>query len=141
MTKKIFWVHDKSLSVEHIFLQNLDAQSKAIFIWDDDYFQSRAYSLKRLVFIYESICQMPIEIIKGNIFEIMQSYAPEKITIAFTADTKIKEIIKHLTKLYEIEVIKPKNFVDISDNYQFERFFQYWSKAKKSAFFKNGVRL
>ena len=93
---------------------------------------------KRLVFIYETLCQMPVEIIKGDIFDIMKSFAPAKIKTFFTSDSKIQEIIQQLSQIYEVEVIRPEPFVQIANHDQFKRFFNYWNKAKKTAFLKNG---
>jgi hypothetical protein len=103
MVEDIIWVHDKALKNDT--LQGLDDQTKVIFIWDDHCFQNRTYSLKRLVFIYETLCQMPVEIIRGDTFEVMCSLAPKKVRTFFTADTKIKELTRQLSEDYDIEVI------------------------------------
>lgn len=136
MTKAIIWIHDKALN--SFLVQDQDDESQAIFIWDEQYFKDRSYSLKRLVFIYETVCQLPVEVIKGSTMEIMQCLSPEKITTHYTVDTKIKEIIQDLAKNFNIEVVKPQPFVKIPDKQVFKRFFQYWNKAKKTAFLKNG---
>jgi len=136
MAKVIIWIHDKALN--HLFLQALDDHTRAVFVWDNQYFQDRSYSLKRLVFIYETLCQMPVDVIKGDTLEVMRSLAPNEVRTWFTADTKIKEIARLLSKNCNVEVIKPQPFAQISEAYEFARFFKYWNKAKKTAFLKNG---
>ena len=136
MVEEIIWVHDKMLNNSN--LQGLDDQTKVIFVWDDHYFRNRSYSLKRLVFIYETLCQMPVEIIRGDIFEVMCSLAPKKVRTFFTADTKIKELTQQLSEDYDIEVINPHPFVQVPGRYEFKRFFKYWNKAKKTAFLRDG---
>lgn len=143
MVDNIIWVHEKALNKTQLALLAADKQSRAVFIWDNHYFQERSYSLKRLVFIYETLCQMPVEIINGNIIDVINSFAVNaniKITTSFTADTKINSIIKKLSESYDIEIIKPESFVQVSEDYSFKRFFNYWNKAQKSAFLINGGR-
>jgi hypothetical protein len=137
VAREIIWVHDKALN--HSSLQALGANTRAIFIWDDEYFQNRLYSLKRLVFIYETLCQMPVEIIKGDTLKVIRFLAPDKVKTWFTADTKIKKITQLLAKNYKVEVIKPQPFAQILESYEFKRFFKYWNEAKKTAFLKNGT--
>ncbi len=137
VAKEIIWLHDKALN--GFLLQELNDRVQPIFVWDEQYFKHRCYSLKRLVFIYETLCQMPVDVIKGDTIEIMRSFLPAKITTLYTADTKIKEIIKRLRKNFDVEVVKSQPFVKIPDEYEFKRFYKYWDKAKKTAFLKDGV--
>ncbi|MDX2165164.1 MAG: hypothetical protein SFW07_07095 [Gammaproteobacteria bacterium] len=136
MAREIIWIHDKALN--SFLVQAINDKAKAIFVWDDEYFKTRSYSLKRLVFIYETLCQMPVDVIKGQTIEIIRSLSPSKITTLYVADTKIKEIIQHLTKNFDVEVVRSHPFVKIPDGYEFRRFFKYWDKAKKTAFLRNG---
>ncbi len=131
MTNEIFWIHDKALT-------NPPKGGHPIFVWDDGYFQNRAYSLKRLVFIYETLCQMQVDIIKGDLMTVMAVYAPQKITTCFTADTMIKQQIEKLSALYKLEVTPPFPFVQLPEPTNFTRFFKYWNKAQKTAFMVNG---
>lgn len=135
---EIIWIHDKALKKNYIKLKFLTDETKVIFIWDDNYFRKRFYSLKRLVFIYETLCQMSITIIYGDIFQVLSRFSPAKVRTFFTTDTKINEIILSLRKNYEVEVIPPKPFVQIPSSCGFKRFFNYWGEAKMSAFIKDG---
>ena len=135
MTKEIVWVHEKALN--NSLLGNPKNNKLALFIWDNSYFKNRAYTFKRLVFIYETLCQMPVEILKGNTIDVIKSFSPSNIKTQFTVDTKIREIIQHLSKDHNIEVIKPVSFVEIPDDLEFKRFFKYWNKAKKTAFLQS----
>lgn len=138
MLRELIWVHDKALNKELIVQQNPDEQSRALFIWDDNYFQNSAYSLKRLIFIYETLCQMPLTIVKADTFDLIKSLAPAKIKTFYTADTSIKQMIDKLSSIYEVEIIKPKSFVSITSSHEFKRFFTYWNSAKNTAFLMDG---
>ncbi|MCH2209129.1 MAG: hypothetical protein MK132_25140 [Lentisphaerales bacterium] len=137
MTKDIFWIHDKSLNMK--ILDNLNPQIRPVFIWDDMYFKRRGYSLKRLVFIYESLCALPVEIIRGDIIEILLVLNPKKIKALYSVDSEIVNLTSRISEKLNVELIKPKKFVQVSDKFNFKRFFNYWNKAKKTAFLNNGL--
>lgn len=139
MSKEIIWVHEKALNSN--LLADIDDNKKALFIWDNSYFQSRSYTLKRLVFIYETLCQLPVEIIQGDTQDIIDSFLPTTVQTQFTTDTKIKEIIQSLSIRYKVEIFQPDPFAEIPEGYDPTRFFKYWNTAKKTAFLKNGGKV
>lgn len=126
--------HEKALNKNFPGSHQISVATKRLFIWDDQYFKRRGYSLKRLVFIYETLCQMQIDIIHGDTFEVIQLLSPVQITTFFTTDLQIKEILTHLSSLYPVKIIKPDPFVIMPDSDDSKRFFQYWNKARKTAF-------
>ena len=67
----------------------------------------------------------------------MQS-APATIKTFFSADTRIRAMIERLAQEHEVEVIRPRPFVHIDEDYQFQRFFKYWNKAKRTALLVDG---
>lgn len=136
MDKKIFWLHEKALS--GVLSNKLHDDYKLLFIWDEQYFQNRNYSLKRLVFIYETLCDLSVEIIKGDTLEVMNGLAPVEIATFFPVDTEIKKITDKLSKKHQVEIINPQPFVCVDDKLEFKRFFKYWNKAQKTAFLENG---
>ena len=133
MSRPIMWVHEKALHHD-----TADGDARAIFIWDDAYFKQRGYSLKRLVFIYETLCEMDIDIIKGDTIDVLQSLAPEHITMVASVDSQINQLAEKIAAFYPLHVIEPVPFVHIGDGYHFTRFFKYWNKAKKTAFLTDG---
>ncbi len=139
MTKQIIWLHDKALSQNHPVFDNMCEDTKAIYIWDEEFFKKRSYSLKRLVFIYETLCQFEVEIIKGDTLEVLKSFNPKRILIPFTVDTQIQKVINQLSKVFIVEIIEEKPFVNIGSDYESNRFFKYWNEAKNSAFLINGL--
>lgn len=134
MNNEILWLHDKAL--RHDYAQ-LYPNTKIIHIWDDDYYQQRQYALKRLVFIYETLCEIPnIEIIHGKISDICAT--ADTVMIPDTADSVIKQYCKIIANITNIEMMPINDFVHIGDGYEFTRFFKYWNKAKKTAFLIDG---
>lgn len=134
MNKDIVLFHEKALNKNFAGSHEISVETKRLFIWDDQYFKRRGYTLKRLVFIYETLCQMQIEIIQGETLEVIHLLSPDQITTFFTTDLQIKEILTYLSSLYPVKIIKPDPFVIIPDSYDSKRFFQYWNQARKTAF-------
>ena len=130
---QLIYLHDKGLGDNHPIFSRMNAESKAIFIWDDAYFKERGYSLKRLVFIYETLCTMPVEIIYGATNDVINNIAPKKIITPFSADLSIINLISNISKQFEVEFVYQTAFAQIDDSFEFKRFFKYWNKAKKTA--------
>jgi hypothetical protein len=91
-----------------------------------------------LVFIYESLCQLPIDIILGDTITILMDLAIKELYIPAGYHPFINKVINKLPKEIKLYIIPDKDFVIINEKLQFERFFNYWNQAKKSAFMING---
>ena len=130
---ELFYIHDKALGNDCSIFFRTNSETKAVFIWDDYYFKQRGYSLKRLVFIYETLCSMPVDIIYGTTGDVINMLAPKKIITSFTADLPIQKIFKDISKQFELEFVYQPSFSHIDDSIEFKRFFKYWNKARKSA--------
>lgn len=137
MTEEVFWVHDKSLNIK--FLDTISPHIRPVFIWDDMYFRRRGYSLKRLVFIYESLCTLPLEIIRGDVIETLLVLNPKKVKVLYTVDSEIMSLTLRISEKLDVEQLRPREFVQVSGKYNFKRFFNYWNKAKKTAFLNDGL--
>ena len=136
---ELFYIHDKALGGDCSIFSRTNSETKAVFIWDDYYFKQRGYSLKRLVFIYETLCSMPVDIIYGTTVDVINMLAPKKIITSFTADLPIQKIFKDISKQFELEFVYQPSFSQIDDSFEFKRFFKYWNKARKSALRIDGI--
>ena len=128
MTPPIVWRHENALGS---LPSNAPASVATVHIWDDAYYQMRGYSLKRLVFIYETLCDASIPIIRGPIVPTLASLNAPSILIPFTPDTHLRSIINTLVRTQNATIIHPDPFVTIPMDQPFKRFFHYWHVAKK----------
>ena len=135
-TQDVFWLHHACLRLPHgIDTQNL----RAIFIWDDELLRRQAYSLKRLVFLYEVLCELPVDIIKGDTIQILASYDRAVISTWQTDDADITAMVAALEQRdCNISVLKQTPFIAGTSAAKLNRFFQYWNKVQKKAFLVNG---
>lgn len=140
MSKPIVWMHDQAITFSSEFYQRQDSDTRLIYIWDDAYLKSQGYTLKRLVFIYESLIETPVQILKGNTLEVLKDLQPNKVLTFNTPDTRIKALIDKVSKELNLELIDQKSFVDLPNKEIGKRFFKYWNQAKKSAFYIDGKK-
>ena len=139
MADKLLLVHDKALRF------GLDAcevseRFKAIHIWDDEYYRAQRYSLKRLVFIYETLLDLPLEIIHGKTLDILSEENFDDIVIPYSGDQALKNLFSKIEKIKTVHYLFETSFVNLDRTVEFKRFFKYWNQAKKTAFLINGDR-
>ena len=140
MLDLIVLLHEKSLRIPNTVIERLTEDTKVIYVWDDEYYKNRGYSLKRLVFIYESLCTLPVQILRGNAAEILTSFNPKKVLIPFTADTGLSRMSEELSRRFNVEIIKDDLFCEVNFDFETKRFFKYWKRAEKTVFFKDGKK-
>ncbi len=138
MNTPLIWLHEEALRITHPVLKAAPADTKAIFVWDDEYFRRANYSLKRLIFIYETLCELPIDIIQGGTVDVIQEINPAKLYVPATNNALIISIIDNLTPILPTQIVADEPFVVIKKPTDNRRFFQYWNKAEKTAFEHNG---
>lgn len=115
--KKLFWMHPDCLcSPPH----------DAVFIFDDDYMKVAGWGLKRLLFVYECLLELPVEILRGPTVETLRSLDAELVTVD-SPDPWIREVIRQLKT---IEVLPPPVFVDLKEPVDLKRFSRYWRRAE-----------
>lgn len=139
MKTALILLHEEALRTNHPVFLTAPPQTKSLFIWDDRYFREVNYSLKRLVFIYETLCEMPIEILQGETFTVIKDLGPEVLYVPKSNNPIICERIRSLEPLTQIELVDDERFVTLKNQNDFKRFFQYWKRAEKTAFLKNGT--
>ena len=138
MADSIIWLHEDALRITHPVFKTAPANARIIHIWDDTYLQTAGYSLKRLVFIYETLCALPVEIIRGDMAEVLGSDDFSDIYVPSSINPTVQKIVKTVSCKKKVTMVAEESFVRITKAKDFTRFFQYWGKAKKSAFLHNG---
>lgn len=138
MTKPLIWLHEEALRVTHPVFKAAPEGTRAVFIWDDHYLQKLDYSLKRLVFIYETLCNLPVDIIRGDTLSSVKELAPTRLFIPGSDKPHIISMINVLKTITTVEIIKDEELAQLPATMDLRRFFKYWSLAEKTAFLKNG---
>jgi hypothetical protein len=135
----LIWLHEDCLRAGHnLFAHAPDG--RAVFIWDDAHMTAMHYGLKRRVFIYETLCQLPVEIYVGGIAASLAQLAGDgqDIITGKTPNPALKHIMQTLRQNRKVSAIADAPFVQMDSPPDLRRFFKYWNKAKKHAFSYDG---
>ena len=138
MNVPLIWLHEEALRITHPVFKAAPKGTKAIYVWDDTYFRQANYSLKRLIFMYETLCELPVEIIRGNTLEVLRELKPFTLYVPETNNPLIVKIIHDLKSAMSVQLVEDEAFAIIKNQSDFRRFFQYWNKAEKTAFLHDG---
>lgn len=138
MSNSLIWLHEDALRLSHPIFSNAPADSEVIFIWDDSYLQKSNYSLKRLVFLYETLCELPLIILRGDTFEILNFHSATQLYTPASPNPWINLVCKKLVTSKEVIRISDEPFVRIQSKTDFKRFHQYWNKVERLALTQNG---
>ena len=142
---RFIWLHEDCLRATHPVFAHAP-QARAVFIWDDAYMDAMHYGLKRRVFIYETLCDLPVEIYAGDTIDTwraLQNMAgASDIITGKTPNPALKAMMPTLREGLQLTTIADAPFVHLDaakdDAGQLRRFFKYWNKAKKNAFLYDG---
>jgi hypothetical protein len=139
MNQTLICLHEEALRTSHPVFNAAPQGTRAIFVWDDDYLQKLGYSLKRIVFVYETLCELPVDIIRGDTVSVIKELGPSQLYIPESHKPHISSIINSLKLITTVEIIKDEEFIKIPDTTDFKRFFKYWSLAERTASLRNGA--
>ena len=139
MMRPLIWLHEDCLRASHNLFAHAP-EAKAVFIWDDAYMSAMHYGLNRRVFIYESLCQLPVEIYAGDTVATLAQLAADgrDIITGKTPNPALKEVMQRLREQTKVSAIADAPFVQMDSPPDLRRFFKYWNKAKKHAFSYDG---
>ena len=138
MNLPLILLHEEALRMTRPVFSAAPNGTKTVFIWDDSYFRQMNYSLKRLVFIYETLCEMPMDILRGEPLNVIKELAPSCVYIPSSNNPLVCSMMRELKRVAQVEVVEESPFVKIKKPTDFMRFFQYWKKAERTALMKNG---
>jgi hypothetical protein len=138
MPQPLILLHEESLRITHPVFDITPEGTRVIYIWDDIYVRHTGYSLKRLIFIYETLCELEVDILRGDTQKILQQINPSIVYIPHTNNPLLLQQIDSIRERVSIEMVTDDTFVNLKKNIKFNRFFQYWRMAEKKAFLIHG---
>lgn len=139
---RLIWLHEDCLRADHPVFAASDAGGRAIFIWDDAHLTAMGYGLKRRVFIYETLLELPVEIYRGatapTLTDLAQRFDADEILTGKTPNLALKQIMDEVRNDKKLTAIADTPFVQMDSMPELRRFFKYWNKARKNAFLVDG---
>lgn len=130
----LVWVHGDSLSPTNPALLTYP-QAPAVWVWDEELLNQWQISRKRIVFIYECLLELPVEIRRGNVVQeltqAMQAQRAKHLVTTPSPSPRFKQICQELSRQFTLEIlaipplIPPQKYLDL------KRFSRYWKVAEK----------
>lgn len=130
--KTILWIHEDCLNPQSAALQ-AHPGAAAVFVFP----RAVTISLKRIVFIYECLLELPVEIRRGEVEPEIAAFAREhgatRIVTMASPNPEIAAAVRALQQLFDVEVIEPPPFTDYRGAVSLRRFSQFWRKVEPYA--------
>jgi hypothetical protein len=138
--KTIIWVHGDCLSPTNPLLK-AHPGAAAIFVWDEALLTEWRISLKRVVFMYECLLELPVTIRHGEVAQEVAMFAREhgatRIVTIDSPSPRFRQLAKHISSLMptgsRLEVVKLPPFVEVKGELDLKRFSRYWNSVKHAA--------
>ena len=141
----LVWLHEEALRADHPVFVAVPGAT-ALFCWDVDYMAAADIGLRRQIFIYESLLELDVTIIRGAASQVLPLVARrDQATQLYVPDTPNPLIRQELSKVtaalagIAVELVSDRPFVQLAATPDLGRFFRYWKKARKQALRRGGV--
>ncbi len=133
----VVWVHGDALSPTQPALEEFPGVP-AVYVWDDALIKQWGISLKRIVFMYECLLEMPVTIRRGDVSAQVIAFAREhgaaRVITTESVSPRFEVILAQIERDLPVEVILPDALVDYDGFIDLGRFSKYWRTAQKYAF-------
>ncbi len=135
--RPVIWVHADSLSARNpAFVAYPDAP--AIFVFDDVVLEGYRVSLKRILFIYECLLEMPVVIQRGDVAECVIAFARQHsatgVATVGTPSPRFRLLAEQIGNEIPVEVLRERPMIADSRSFALARFSRFWKRAERAAF-------
>jgi hypothetical protein len=133
----IVWVHGDCLTPTNPALL-AHPGAPALYVWDDDLLATSAVSLKRIMFMYECLLEMPVAIRRGDVAEQIVAFAREhnagRVITTESVSPRFRTIAARIKSAVPLTIMPVEPFLDYDGFIDLKRFSRYWSVAQKHVF-------
>lgn len=135
--KTVVWVHGDNLDPNGPALQ-AHPDAPALWVWDDALLDEWKLSLKRIVFIYECLLELPVTIRRGDVASELRAFAAEHgattIAVAASPSPRFAAICADLATTHTVSVLPEAPFLAYTGYLDLRRFARYWRVAEQYVF-------
>ncbi|ABB57898.1 hypothetical protein [Synechococcus elongatus] len=135
--KPIVWIHGDALSPQNPALLR-HPKAPALWVWDDSLLKDWQISLKRVVFIYECLLELPVTIRRGDpateLRRFAQAHGADCIATTDSPSPRFNQIADAIEADFNLEICDGPEFAAIEGYVDLKRFSRYWKTAQQSAF-------
>ena len=139
----VVWVHGDMLSPRSVALQ-AQPGAPAIWVWDDELLAAQRISLKRIVFLYECLLELPVVIRRGDVaaevLDFARAAGARTIVTAASPSPRFATIRRLLEQEMPVAVLHESPFAAAPRALDLRRFSRYWRKVERSVLPQSGAR-
>ena len=133
----VVWLHGDNLNLHGPALAHYP-DAPAVWVWDDALLDQWQISLKRILFIYECLLDLPVEIRRGDVADEVLRFArkhnAEHVAVAESPSPRFREIGREIQESLSVSVFAEEPFVEYEGKLDLRRHSRYWKATKKQAF-------
>lgn len=133
----VVWVHGDCLSPHGPALVAAPG-APAVWVWDDALVEEWRLTLKRLVFIYECLLELPVTIRRGDVATEVAAFAREhgaaRVLTAESPSPRFRETVDEIGRSHPVDVLPVAPFLPYDGCLDLARFARYWRVARRYAF-------
>ncbi len=130
----IVWVHGDALSPYNPALRAHPAVP-ALFVFDDQLLEEYAISLKRIMFIYECLLELPVSIRRGDVAAEVLAFAAEhraaQVITTPSPSPRFEAIVRTIERVLPVIQVADEPFLDYDGFLDLKRFSRYWRTAQR----------
>lgn len=126
---EIVWVHGDCLRPTNPALRKAP-QAPAVFVWDDALLHQYQLSMKRIVFLYEALLELPVVIYRGDVVTQVRAFAQHhqasRIVTSASVSPRFAHFVAQLRTTHTVTIIEEPAFVTVPAHIDLRRFSRYW---------------
>lgn len=140
----VVWVHGDCLRPSNPAIVTAP-DAPAIFVFDDDLLDGTGTTLKRIVFMYECLLEMPVTIRRGDVAEQVLAFAGEhaagQVLTTPSPSPRFIEIHDRIAASFPVTIVPEVPFIAYDGRLDLKRFSRYWRVAQRYAYGQAGLPL
>ena len=134
--RPVVWVHGDNLNpYSHALAQSGGAA--ALWVWDDMLLERARISLKRIVFLYECLLELPVTIRRGEVAAEIVAFATQQaadgVLTAASPSPGFDRQRRRIERSLPVTVVAEAPFAAAPAGLDLRRFSRYWRKVERSA--------
>jgi hypothetical protein len=138
MSSDLVWLHEDALRRSHPCVAAAGKHATCVHLWDDAYLQAANYSLKRLVFLYETAIEAGVDMLHGDSYHTLLRHPTAHVWIPYSPNPFIRTVAEQLQTHKRVTIVDDDTFVHLRPGPAHMRFFAYWRQAEKTALLRDG---
>lgn len=135
--RPIIWIHGDNLNPRSPALREYP-RSPAIFVFDNALLQAWRISLKRLIFIYECLLELPVVIRRGEdllaqLLAFAHEHTADGVVTMQSPAPRFAAFGRQMSQMLPVRAIDETPFVNPDQPVNLNRFSRYWQVVRRDA--------